>query len=151
MHLKIQTWEAGSTHGATTENMKELIDFASMHHLSVVLAEGWNEGWEGDWAGTGNFSFTKPYPDYDIAEISRYAKEKKIGLIAHHETGGNVANYESQLEDAFKVCQQYNIHRLKTGYVSRMPGGEHHQGQFMVRHYQKVHRRDLPIWKGCLM
>ncbi|MEO7990454.1 MAG: glycoside hydrolase family 97 protein [Chryseolinea sp.] len=138
MHIKAQTWEGGPKHGATTENMKELIDFASKHHLSAVLAEGWNEGWEGDWTVSGNFNFTKPYPDYDIAELSRYAKEKNIGLIAHHETGGNVANYERQMEDAFKLCEKYNIHRLKTGYVNRLPGGEHHQGQFMVRHYQKV-------------
>lgn len=138
MHIKTQTWEGGPKHGATTENMKELIDFASKHHLSAVLAEGWNEGWEGDWTVSGNFNFIKPYSDYDIAEISRYAKEKNIGLIAHHETGGNVANYESQMEDAFKLCEKYGIHRLKTGYVNRLPAGEHHQGQFMVRHYQKV-------------
>jgi alpha-glucosidase len=138
MHIKTQTWEGGPNHGATTSNMKELIDFASKHNLSAVLAEGWNEGWETDWAVSGNFNFTKPYPDYDIAEISRYAKEKNIGLIAHHETGGNVANYERQMEDAFKLCEKYGIHRLKTGYVNRLPAGEHHQGQFMVRHYQKV-------------
>lgn len=138
MHIKTQTWEGGPNHGATTSNMKELIDFANKHKLSAVLAEGWNEGWEGDWTVSGNFNFTKPYPDYDIAEISRYAKEKNIGLIAHHETGGNVANYERQMEDAFKLCEKYDIHRLKTGYVNRLPSGEHHQGQFMVRHYQKV-------------
>jgi alpha-glucosidase len=138
MHIKTQTWEGGPNHGATTENMKELIDFASRHKLSAVLAEGWNEGWEGDWTVSGNFNFTKPYPDYNIEEISTYAKSKNIGLIAHHETGGNVANYERQMEDAFKLCEKYGIHRLKTGYVNRLPAGEHHQGQFMVRHYQKV-------------
>ncbi|HEY9048974.1 MAG TPA: glycoside hydrolase family 97 protein [Ohtaekwangia sp.] len=138
MHIKTHTWEGGPNHGATTANMKEQIDFASKHHLSSVLAEGWNEGWEGDWTVSGNFNFTKPYPDYDIAEISRYAKSKNIGLIAHHETGGNIANYERQLEDAFKFCAQYDIHRLKTGYVNRRPAGERHQGQFMVRHYHKV-------------
>jgi len=138
MHIKTNTWEGGPQHGATTANMKEMIDFASRHNLSAVLAEGWNEGWEGDWTVSGNFSFTKPYADYDIAEISRYAKEKNIGLIAHHETGGNIANYDRQLEDAFKFCQQYDIHRLKTGYVNKLPAGEHHQGQYMVRHYHKV-------------
>lgn len=138
MHIKTHTWEGGPKHGATTENMKELIDFASRHKLSAVLAEGWNEGWEGDWTVSGNFSFTKPYPDYDLDIISQYAKSRNIGLIAHHETGGNVVNYERQLEDAFKLCQQYDIHRLKTGYVNMRPAGEYHQGQFMVRHYQKV-------------
>lgn len=138
MHMKQNTWESGPQHGATTANVKALIDFASKHNLSAVLAEGWNEGWEGDWVANGNFNFTKPYHDFDIAELSRYAKEKNIGLIAHHETGGNVANYEKQLEDAFKVCQQYGIQHLKTGYVNKMPGGEYHQSQFMARHYQRV-------------
>jgi alpha-glucosidase len=138
MHLARNTWEGGPNHGATTENVKAHIDFASKHKLSGVLAEGWNEGWEGDWTVGGNFSFTKAYPDFDLDELSRYAKEKNVALIAHHETGGNVANYERQLEDAFKLLQQYDIHRLKTGYVNRLPSGERHQGQFMVRHYHKV-------------
>jgi alpha-glucosidase len=138
MHLTRQTWEGGPNHGATTQNVKELIDFASKHKLSAVLAEGWNEGWEGDWTISGNFNFTKPYQDFDLEELSRYAKEKNIGLIAHHETGGNVENYERQLEDAFKLCERYGIQRLKTGYVNKLPSGERHQGQFMVRHYHKV-------------
>ncbi|MGC3943187.1 MAG: glycoside hydrolase family 97 protein [Chryseolinea sp.] len=138
MHIKTHTWESGPNHGATTANMKELIDFAAEHKLSATLAEGWNLGWEGDWTKSGNFNFTTPYPDYDLNEISRYARQKNIGLIAHHETGGNVANYEQQIEAAFKLCKQYDIHRLKTGYVNMRPAGEYHQGQFMVRHYQKV-------------
>jgi alpha-glucosidase len=137
MHMKKFTWEAGPHHGATTKNIKELIDFASEHNLSATLAEGWNEGWEGEWSVDGNFNFAKAYPDYDIAELSRYAKEKNVGLIAHHETGGNVANYERQLEGAFKFLQKYDIHRLKTGYVNKALK-EKHQSQFMVRHYQKV-------------
>jgi len=138
MHIKTQTWEGGPIHGATTENLKALIDFASRHKLSAVLAEGWNEGWETDWAVTGNFSFTKAYPDYNLDEISAYAKSKNIGLIAHNETGGNIANYERQLDDAFELFKKYDIHRLKTGYVNARPSGEYHQSQFMVRHYHKV-------------
>jgi alpha-glucosidase len=138
MHIKKHTWESGPNHGATTENMIELIDFAAKHKLSAVLAEGWNEGWEGNWIVHGNFNFTKPYQDYDLDKISSYAKEKGIGLIAHHETGGNVANYEKQLDDAFALLVKYDIHRLKTGYVNKTPGGEYHQSQFMIRHYQKV-------------
>jgi alpha-glucosidase len=138
MHLNKNTWEGGPNHGATTENVKEMIDFAAAHHLSGVLVEGWNQGWEGEWTVHGNFSFTKPYPDFDIAELSRYAKTKNVNIIAHHETGGNIANYERQLEDAFSLLKQYDIHYVKTGYVNRKPSGELHQGQFMVRHYQKV-------------
>jgi alpha-glucosidase len=138
MHLQKHTWEGGPKHGATTENVKKFIDFASDHKLSAVLVEGWNEGWEGDWTVSGNFNFTKPYPDYDLEELSKYAKEKNVGLIGHHETGGNVLNYERQMEDAFKLMEKYGIHRLKTGYVNKLPSGERHQSQFMVRHYQKV-------------
>jgi alpha-glucosidase len=138
MHLQRQTWEGGTKHGATTENVKRLIDFASKHRVKGVLAEGWNEGWEEEWAVKGNFSFTKSYPDFDLDELSLYAKEKNVNLIAHHETGGNVANYENQLEAAFELLQKHSIHYLKTGYVNRLPSGERHQGQFMVRHYQRV-------------
>ncbi|MGC4021051.1 MAG: glycoside hydrolase family 97 protein [Cyclobacteriaceae bacterium] len=138
MHMNAYTWAQGPKHGATTKNVKELIDFASKHKLSAVLAEGWNEGWDGDWVANGDFNFTKPYSDFNIEEITSYAKQKNIGLIAHHETGGNVANYEKQLDEAFQLCAKYGIQRLKTGYVNKKPGGEFHQGQFMARHYQKV-------------
>jgi len=55
MHMNMYTWSQGPRHGATTKNVKELIDFASKHNLSAVLAEGWNEGWDGDWVASGNF------------------------------------------------------------------------------------------------
>ena len=138
MHLQKHTWEGGPKHGATTDNVKGMIDFAANHNLSGVLVEGWNQGWEGDWVKDGNFSFTQPYNDYNIEELSRYAKSKNVNLIAHHETGGNVANYERQMEDAFKLLEKHGIHYLKTGYVNRLPSGERHQGQFMVRHYHRV-------------
>jgi alpha-glucosidase len=138
MHTKLHTWEKGPHHGATTENMKRWIDFASKHNISSILAEGWNEGWEGDWTISGNFNFTKPYSDFDIDEITAYGRAHHVGIIGHHETGGNVANYENQLEGAFQYLQKHGISRVKTGYVNRLPGGERHQGQFMIRHYQKV-------------
>ncbi|HYC87167.1 MAG TPA: glycoside hydrolase family 97 protein [Chryseosolibacter sp.] len=138
MHLQRNTWEQGPNHGATTANVKSLIDFASAHKFAGVLAEGWNEGWEGDWTQGGNFNFTKSYPDFDLAALSKYAREKNIALIAHHETGGNVSNYERQLDDAFRLLREHDIHYLKTGYVNKLPAGERHQGQFMVRHYHKV-------------
>src|SRR5690606_15265579 len=56
----------------------------------------------------------------------------------HHETGGNVSNYEDQLDEAFALYKKHGIHSVKTGYVTRQPDGEWHQGQFMVRHFQKV-------------
>lgn len=138
MHMKAFTWEQGPKHGATNKNVKALIDFAGKHKLSGVLVEGWNDGWQGNWSVDGNFNFTQAYSDYNLSELSKYAKSKNVGLIAHHETGGNISNYEKQMEDAFKLLEQNDIHSLKTGYVNKRPGGEFHQGQFMVRHYQKV-------------
>ena len=137
MHLNKYTWSQGANHGAATPNVKKYIDFASENNLSGVLVEGWNEGWDYDWS-EGRFEFTRPYPDFDIEELTAYAKERGVGLIGHHETGGNIDNYEQQLPEAFAYYQKYGVQSLKTGYVTRRPNGEHHQGQFMVRHYQRV-------------
>lgn len=136
MHLDLKTWNLGPKHGANTENVLKHIDFASKNNISAVLVEGWNTGWDKDWS-LGEFSFTKAYPDYDLDKISKYAKERNVGIIAHHETGGNVHNYESQMDSAYSLCRKYGIHHLKTGYVNKNPK-EHFQGQFMVNHYNKV-------------
>lgn len=47
-----------------------------------------------------SFDFTKPYADFDMDEITRYAREKNVQIIGHHETGGNIPNYERQMEKA---------------------------------------------------
>lgn len=138
MHVDTQTWGQGPKHGAATGNVKKLIDFTSENGFSGVLVEGWNEGWDNDWSG-GLFHFTKPYPDFDMDMLSQYAREKKVSLIGHHETGGNIANYESQLTGAMAYYRSHGVNAVKTGYVNRRPaGGEFHQGQYMVRHYQRV-------------
>lgn len=138
MHVNTQTWGSGPMHGASTQNVKEMIDFAADHSLAGVLVEGWNEGWDNDWSA-GNFDFDKPYQDFDIEEISRYATEKGVCIIGHHETGGNVPNYERQIEDAFRFCNQYKIPAVKTGYVAKkINGKEWHQSQYSVNHYNYV-------------
>lgn len=142
MHLDKTTWGSGMRHGATTTNVERYIDFAAKYGFSGVLVEGWNLGWDGDWITNGDrFSFTKPYPDFDIAAITAYAKSKGVQLIGHNETGGAVINYENQLEDAMKFYQRYGVHAVKTGYVrhagdilDRDGKGEWFAGQFMVRH-----------------
>ena len=74
MHINTMTWSSGPKHGATTANAKRYIDFAAANGLGGVLVEGWNTGWDGDWIQNRNaFSFTKAYPDYDLAEVARYA------------------------------------------------------------------------------
>lgn len=137
MHLGVETWKMDDRHGATTANAKKYIDFAHNNNIEAVLFEGWNEGWE-SWGGMQNFDYTKPYADFDIAEIARYAQEKGIEIIGHHETGGNVPNYERQLENSIKWYADLGIHNLKTGYAGGIPNGHLHHNQYMVRHYRKV-------------
>ncbi|QZD94851.1 glycoside hydrolase family 97 protein [Qipengyuania gelatinilytica] len=152
MHLDKESWASGEKHGATTENAKKYIDFAAEHGFRGVLIEGWNKGWDGNWFGNGReFSFTEAYPDFDIAEVARYAEEKGVKIIGHHETGGNIKVYEEQLEDAMAFYQDLGIDAVKSGYVADAggviaPAGEGgwgetfvwHDGQEMVRHHLKV-------------
>lgn len=139
MHMRKYTWEAGPKHGATTENTKMYIDFAAENNLSGVLVEGWNQGWETWHTAVNKQDFTKPYPDFDIDEIVRYADSKGVGLIGHHETGGNIPLYEAQLEAAFEFYHKAGVHSIKTGYAGNMlPEGTHKHSQYMVRHYRKV-------------
>lgn len=128
-------------HGATTENAKRYIDFAAKHGFDAILIEGWNIGWE-DWFGNWKenvFDFVTPYPDFDVEEVSRYAKEKGVELIMHHETSSSVTNYERRMHDAFEFVKKYGYTAIKTGYVGPIiPRGEHHDGQWMVNHYIRV-------------
>lgn len=128
-------------HGATTENTKRYIDFAAKYRFDAVLIEGWNVGWE-DWFGRWKenvFDFVTPYPDFDLKEVSDYAKAKSVKLIMHHETSASVTNYERRLDEAFSLIKKYNYSAIKTGYVGKIiPRGEHHDGQWMVNHYTRV-------------
>lgn len=137
MHLGIESWVINDRHGATTENAKRYIDFAADNNIDAVLFEGWNEGWE-SWGGMQNFDFTKPYSDFDIDEIMQYAKNRNIEVIGHHETGGNIKNYERQLEKAYKWTADKGINCVKTGYAGGISDGHNHHGQHNVRHYRKV-------------
>ena len=144
MHLGTFSWESGPIHGATTANARHYIDFAAEHGFDAVLIEGWNTGWDGDWIQNGRlFNFTQPYPDFDIAEVTRYAASKGVEIIGHHETAADIGNYEKQMEAAFQFYKSYGIDAIKTGYVgddviSSMGTTEWHHGQYMVRHYRKV-------------
>ena len=100
------------------------------------MFEGWNEGWE-NWGGTQNFDYTRPYADFNLQEIARYAREKGIEIIGHHETGGNIPNYETQLDKAYQWYADLGIHSVKTGYAGGLPAGHNHHGQYNVRHYRK--------------
>lgn len=150
MHLDLKSWASGPKHGATNENVRKHIDFAARHGFGGVLVEGWNVGWDGDWFGNGeDFSFTQSYPDFDLEALSRYARSKGVVLIGHHETSGNAAHYESQLDAAFDLYQRVGVPAVKTGYVADASqakvtgtdGQRHyawHEGQDMARHHLKV-------------
>ncbi|RTY90773.1 glycoside hydrolase family 97 protein [Flavobacterium sp. GSP27] len=159
MHVGKSTWDyagsqnatnfadapkASGKHGATTENTKRYIDFAAKNGFGGVLVEGWNVGWE-DWNGNWKeevFDFTTPYPDFDIAAISAYAKAKNVQMIMHHETSGSVSNYERHLDRAFDLMKKHEYPAVKTGYVGKIiPRGEFHDGQSMVNHFNFVVRR----------
>ncbi len=138
----VDTGHAHGRHGATTENAKRYIDFAAENGIKGLLVEGWNTGWE-RWFGFENregvFDFVTPYPDYDLTEVARYAKEKGVGIIMHHETSAAPRTYEQQLDTAYRLMNSLGIHAVKTGYVGKIiPRGEYHHGQWMVRHYRKV-------------
>lgn len=150
MHIGKSSWSmntiegswanSSKIHGANTKNAKEYIDFAVKNNIKGMLIEGWNTGWE-FWGNDAldYFDFATPYADFDLEEVVRYAKDNKVEIIGHHETGGQAENYERHLEDAFKLYNKLGIRAVKTGYAGQIiPKGEYHHGQYMVRHYRKV-------------
>jgi hypothetical protein len=131
----------GGRHSANTANVKRYIDFAAANNIQGVLVEGWNVGWE-DWFGTWKenvFDFVTPYPDFDVKGIEEYAHSKGVEMIMHHETSGSATNYERQMDTAYRFMNEFGYHSVKTGYVGKIiPRGEHHDGQWMVNHYERV-------------
>ena len=125
-------------HGANTANVEKYIDFAAKHHIPGVLVEGWDIGWE-DWCGNSKddvFDFLTPYPDFDVAVLHRYAAERGVQLIMHHETSSSARNYERHLDKAYQFMVDNGYHAVKSGYVGNiLPRGEHHYGQWMNNHY----------------
>jgi alpha-glucosidase len=149
MHLQEKTWGSGPEHGATTAEARRHIDFAARHGFDGVLVEGWNTGWDGNWIANGAvFSFTQPYPDFDIEAVAGYARDKGVRLVGHHETSGHISNYERQMADAFDLYESLGVRQVKTGYVAdggglvRVDDGidkhEWHDGQFATGHFIRV-------------
>jgi hypothetical protein len=136
------TGKAHGKHGATTENVKRFINFSAKNNIGGVLVEGWNTGWE-RWIGfedrEGVFDFVTPYPDYDLVELTEYAKEKGVQIIMHHETSAATETYEKQQDTAYALMQKYGMHAVKSGYVGKiLPKGEYHHGQYMVNQYNNA-------------
>jgi alpha-glucosidase len=72
-----------------------------------------------------------------------------VRLIGHHETSGNAAHYESQMEAAFALYARLGVTAVKTGYVAdagqaRVRGEDGrilyawHEGQAMAQHHLRV-------------
>lgn len=125
-------------HGATTENVKRYIDFASRYGFDQLLVEGWNIGWE-DWSGKHKdfvFDFVTPYPDFNLTELQQYAGERGMRLMMHHETSSSIRNYERRMDRAYSFMVENGYNAVKSGYVGNIfPRGEHHFGQLMNNHY----------------
>ncbi|MBC7652569.1 MAG: glycoside hydrolase family 97 protein [Deinococcales bacterium] len=126
------------THAANTAHVKEYIDFAATNGFNGVLVEGWNEGWE-DWFGHAKdhvFDFVTPYPDFNVKEIAKYAKQKGVKMIMHHETSGSIRNYERYMDTAYKFMKANGYDAVKSGYVGNiLPAGENHFNQWANNHY----------------
>jgi hypothetical protein len=126
------------THSANNENVRRYIDFAAANGFDAILVEGWNEGWE-DWFGEQKdfvFDFITPYPDFDLPALNKYAHEKGIRIIMHHETSSAASNYERWMKPAYELMQKYGYNAVKSGYVGDIiPYGETHYGQTLVNHY----------------
>lgn len=147
MHVRERTWGSGEIHGATTSETKRYIDFAAKYGFDGILVEGWNHGWDGDWFSNGDvFNFTNAYDDFDIQALAKYAADKGVKLVGHHETSGSVTNYRNQIPDAYQLYEDLGYEQIKTGYVA--DGGnikridenglvkfEWHDGQFMAGEY----------------
>ena len=59
------------------------------------------------------FDFVTPYPDFDIEQLNRYAHDKGIRLMMHHETSGSSRNYERHLEQAYQLMNKYGYTAVK--------------------------------------
>jgi hypothetical protein len=130
--------QPNGTHSANNENVRRYIDYAAANGFDAILVEGWNEGWE-DWFGEQKdfvFDFMTPYPDFDLPALNKYAHEKGIRIIMHHETSSAASNYERWMKPAYELMQKYGYDAVKSGYVGDIiPYGETHYGQTMVNHY----------------
>ncbi len=125
-------------HAANNENVRRYIDFAAANGFDALLIEGWNIGWE-DWYGKEKdyvFDFLTPYPDFDLPALNKYAHEKGIRLIMHHESSSSTINYEHWLEKAYTLMNKYGYDAVKSGYVGKiLPYGEGHYSQPLINHY----------------
>ena len=141
LHIGKKSFWEGPIHGATTENSKYYIDFASKYNIPLLLIEGWNPGWTEEWYldAMHQFIFTESVKDFDLSEVANYGRERGVNLIGYHETGSNLINYLEQIDDALALYKKHGIHHIKIGQVgTKLNMKEWHHGQFGVNYYAYV-------------
>jgi alpha-glucosidase len=141
MHISKYTFWEGPKHGASTKISKEYIDACKELGIHHLLIEGWNKGWTDAWYlnKMHEFSFTDATDDFDLKEVTDYAKKNDVKIIGYHETGSNIINYRKQIDAGMKLYQSMGINDVKIGQVGDMLNMEEwHGGQFGVEYYREV-------------
>ena len=141
MHISKYTFWEGPKHGASTKISKEYIDACKALDVHHLLIEGWNKGWTPAWYENKmhEFSFTEATDDFDLKEVTEYAKANDVKIIGYHETGSNIINYRKQMEAGMQLYEDVGINDVKIGQVGDMLNmTEWHGSQFGVNYYREV-------------
>jgi alpha-glucosidase len=141
MHISKYTFWEGPKHGASTKISKAYIDACKTLGIHHLLIEGWNKGWTPAWYENKMhmFSFTESTSDFDLKEVTDYARENDVKIIGYHETGSNIINYRKQIDAGMTLYQDMGINDVKIGQVGDMLNmKEWHGSQFGVQYYREV-------------
>ncbi len=106
--------------GLNTQTYKYYIDFAAKYKIPyIILDEGWYQ--LGD--------LTKLNPDINMAELSRYAKQKGVGIILWVVW----KTLDNQLNPAYAEFEKWGIKGIKVDFMDR-------DDQRIVNYYHKIAR-----------
>jgi alpha-glucosidase len=104
--------------GVNTQTYKHYIDFAAEFGIEyIILDEGWYK--LGD--------LTAIVPEIDMEELSRYAKEKNVGLVLWVVW----KTLDDQLEPVLDQFEKWNIKGIKVDFMQR-------DDQWMVNYYERI-------------
>ena len=111
MHLGKWTWASGHKHGATTDEHQAL---HRLRRRATASTACWSKAGTKAGTATGSsngdeFSFTEPIPISTSRARRATPSQKGVRLIGHHETGGAIANYERQMDDAFALYEKLGV------------------------------------------
>ncbi|TAG53749.1 MAG: glycoside hydrolase family 97 protein [Cytophagales bacterium] len=150
----LDDWMIKKPHGASTENTKKYIDFASKNKIPFLLIEGWNPT---NYAIDSVDNFQKSHKDFDLKKVVDYGKSKNVEIVIHNESMGQAKNLELQMDSAFSRYNKLGIRAMKVGWAwhletknfnrnwkgrndtSKYIGGKYFQhSQWAVEHYRRV-------------